>query len=336
MSWQEDIEHFVTYLRAEKRYSEYTVQGYERDVRRFVADLPQMRMPKPEKPSGRKGAATLSDPTARVGPACDSSFDFRLVTPDDIRNWVVWLSDRQGLSPASVNRMVCSLRGMFRFLRRTGAVEGDPFLRIGFLKVPHRLPTYIPESKVDRIVDEWDVESETDDFRMQRNALIVLLFYSTGMRLAELLGIRICDFSSDFCELRIRGKGNKERVVPILEHTREKIVAYVRRIKSENICGSDENSLFLTEKGKPISRTEVYQIVRRELTRAGIQGKRSPHVLRHTFATHMLNDGADIREIQELLGHNSLAATQVYTHNSIARLKEVYKEAHPRAHKNKK
>jgi integrase/recombinase XerC len=180
-------------------------------------------------------------------------------------------------------------------------------------------------------MDEMEEEFASDNFTEMTGALIIIVFYSTGIRLAELAGIRLGDFSSDFRELKIHGKGGKKRVIPIIEYTQGKVLEYIERIKSENICVSQENYLFLTHKGKPVSRTEIYRIVRAELARAGVQGKSSPHVLRHTFATHMLNDGADIREIQEMLGHSSLSATQIYTHNSISRLKKVYEEAHPRA-----
>lgn len=156
------------------------------------------------------------------------------------------------------------------------------------------------------------------------------MLYACGLRLAELIGIDCDDFSDDYRTLRIRGKGDKERIVPVMEFVREKILRYLDLIRRQNICKSGEKALFLTLKGERVSRTAVYRIVQRELGRGGVQGKKSPHVLRHTFATHLLNGGADMREIQELLGHASLQATQVYTHNSIARLREVYAKAHPR------
>ena len=178
------------------------------------------------------------------------------------------------------------------------------------------------------IVSECGPDSE--DFRTERNSLIILMFYACGLRLAELVGIDRSDFSADYTSLRVRGKGDKQRMVPILEFLREKILHYLGLIERQNICISSEKALFLTHKGKRISRSVVYRTVQEELTRAGVQGKKSPHVLRHTFATHLLNGGADMREIQELLGHASLQATQVYTHNSIARLREIYAKAHPR------
>lgn len=291
------LDRFLTYIRAERRYSEATSTAYGRDIRRFFNDLG----------------------------IDEQAFDPHLTTPDDIRKWIVKLTG-EGLSPASVNRMTSSLRSFFRWLRKTGAVEKDPFLRIGQQRMPSKLPSYVPEPQMRSLIEQ----PVADTFENERNALIIILFYATGMRLAELVGIRRSDFSDGFANLRIIGKGNKERVVPLIEYARARVQAHIERIKAENICIAEDNFLFLTVGGGVLSRTAIYRIVRGELERAGVQGKRSPHVLRHTFATHMLADGADMREIQEVLGHTSLAATQVYTHNSIARLKEVYRGAHPR------
>ena len=223
---------------------------------------------------------------------CDESrFDPRSVTTEQIREWII-------------------------------------FRMISTLKTSRRLPAFVPESRMTTIVSECGPDSE--DFQTERNSLIILMFYACGLRLAELVGIDRSDFSADYTSLRVRGKGDKQRMVPILEFLREKILHYLGLIERQNICISSEKALFLTHKGKRISRSVVYRTVQEELTRAGVQGKKSPHVLRHTFATHLLNGGADMREIQELLGHASLQATQVYTHNSIARLREIYAKAHPR------
>lgn len=307
------IDDFVRYIRAEKRYSENTALNYERDVRRFYNYL-----------GGGEGEGGMSG----IEPS--------LITADDIRGWIVSLSE-SGLSPSSVNRMVCSVRAFFRYMRKKGIVVRDPFVKIGFQKTPARLPVYIPESKIDDVIRLYEEETQgvsgEELYAAKRNQLIILLFYSTGMRLAELNNIKLGDFSGNFGELRICGKGNKERVVPVLEYTRSKIEGFVNEFNGRKICFETGKSLFLTEKGTPLSRNEIYRIVRTGLAKAGVQGKRSPHVLRHTFATHLLNDGADIKEIQELLGHSSLGATQVYTHNSIMRLKEVYRNAHPRSAK---
>jgi integrase/recombinase XerC len=296
------LDRFLTYIRAQRRYSEATAVAYGRDIRRFLAD-------------------TGID---------EQTFDPRLVTDDDIRKWIMHLT-ASGLSAASVNRMTSSLRAFFKWLRKIEVVKKDPFLHIRQQRTPSRLPSYVPEGQMQRLVEQ----PTADTFESERNALIITLFYATGMRLAELAGVRRGDFSDGYTELRIVGKGDKERVVPIIEYARGRVREHIERIKEEKICRSADNFLFLTHEGEVLSRSALYRIVRAELAAAGVQGKRSPHVLRHTFATHMLEDGADMREIQEMLGHTSLAATQVYAHNSIARLKEVYRGAHPRERKKK-
>lgn len=294
------LTEFIRYLSAERRYSPLTVRNYKHDVEQFLAWLD-----------------------------CDESrFDPRSVTTEQIREWIIFRTEEGKLSAGSINREVASLRAFFRWLHRTGAVEKDIFRMISMLKTSRRLPAFVPESRMTTIVSECGPDSE--DFLTERNSLIILMFYACGLRLAELVGIDRSDFSADYTSLRVRGKGDKQRMVPILEFLREKILHYLGLIERQNICISSEKALFLTHKGKRISRSVVYRTVQEELTRAGVQGKKSPHVLRHTFATHLLNGGADMREIQELLGHASLQATQVYTHNSIARLREIYAKAHPR------
>ena len=297
------LEAFVTYLRAERRYSELTVRNYRRDIEGFIAYIEM------------------------------SGDDFHpgLVSADDIRGWIIWLSEKRKLSAASINREISSVRSFFRWLRGTGVVEKDLFLKISTLKTPKRLPVWIPEKKMDAIAAGLLHRCDTGDLRERRDALILLLFYSCGIRLAELINIDADDISADFRSLKVHGKGDKERIVPLPEVTSGILSRYVVEITALDIWKFDRKPLFLTEKGKRISRGGVYAVVRGELEKMGVQGKRSPHVLRHTFATHLLDSGADMREIQELLGHASLAATQVYTHNSIAALKKVYEGAHPRA-----
>ncbi|WP_419510873.1 tyrosine-type recombinase/integrase [Alistipes sp.] len=294
------LTEFIRYLTAERRYSPLTVRNYRHDIEHFLAWL-----------------------------GCDEAhFDPRSVTTDHIREWIIYRTEKGKLGAASMNREVASLRALFRWLHRTGAVEKDIFRLISALKTSRRLPVFVPESRMTTIVSECEYDSE--DFATERNSLMILMFYACGLRLAELVGIDRDDLSADYTTLRIRGKGDKQRMVPILEFVREKILHYLTLIERQNICISTEKALFLTHKGKRISRSAVYRTVQEELARAGVQGKKSPHVLRHTFATHLLNGGADMREIQELLGHASLQATQVYTHNSIARLREIYAKAHPR------
>lgn len=293
---------FLTYLEAERRYSPLTVAAYRRDVGEFFDFL---------------------------GVGQD---DFRpaLVTTDDLRSWIVSLSEERKLSPGTINYKMAAVRSFFKWVRASGIIEKDPCFRLRTLKAPKRLPVWIPEKKMDEISKHLFEQSASDDPIVRRNALTLLLFYSCGVRLAELTGLDAGDISDDFRSLRVHGKGDKTRIVPLPETTAEVLKKHVDEISSRKIWQSEKKPLFLTEKGEAISRGAIYSVVRSELESMGVQGKRSPHVLRHTFATHLLDGGADMREIQELLGHSSLAATQVYTHNSIARLKKVYKGSHPR------
>lgn len=297
------LDRFIRYLLAERRYSPLTVRNYRRDVERFVAWL------------GFEW----------------ERFDPQRVTTDDIRNWVVHRTDSEGIGAAAMNRELSTLRTLFRWLRQTGAVEHDVCQAVPTLRTAHRLPAFVPESRMGGIV--FDCEQESDDFVAERDSLAVLLLYTCGLRLAELVGIDRGDVAADGRSIVVRGKGDKERTVPLLECVREKMLHYLDVIERQNICISGEKALFLTRKGERISRSAVYRLVRKQLAEAGVQGKKSPHVLRHTFATHLMNGGADMREIQELMGHASLQTTQVYTHNSIARLREAYAKAHPREKK---
>lgn len=296
----------MDYIRSERRYSAHTVSNYGRDIASLLGFLE----------------------------VAEEDFDPAAVTADDIRKWIVSLS-HEGLSNSSINRMISSTGSMFRYFMKKGWITKNPFQRVTALKTPEKLPVYITENKMERIVDELLGEEGEGGFKSSRDALVVLFLYSTGIRLAELIDIDRDDFMNGHTKLVVHGKGDKDRVVPIILFLKNKILAYTALIKELNICKSGEKALFLTEKGERISRTEVYRIVNEKLEMMGVHGKRSPHVLRHTFATHLLNSGADIREIQELLGHTSLRATQVYTHNSIAKLQEAYNDAHPRARKHK-
>lgn len=305
------LNDFQRYLTTERRYSPLTVRNYIRDVERFVAWW----------------SATSGEP-----------FDAAKVERDHLREWIVWRSEEgEGKAPAgrhvklkaaSLNRELCSLRAYFRFLTRRGAIAKDPAHAITALRTPKRLPSFVPETRMAEIVDRC--RESAADFETLRDRLIVLFLYATGLRMAELVAIDMDDFSDDWCSLRVVGKGDKERLVPILDPLADQILAYRDAISRQQICKSGEKALFLTSKGVRISRSKVYRVVQKALQEGDVQGKKSPHVLRHTFATHLMNAGADMREIQELMGHSSLQSTQVYTHNSIARLSEVYAVAHPR------
>lgn len=294
------LSRFIEYLEAERRYSPLTVRNYRRDVERFLA--------------------WYGTDEAHFAPA--------EVTTEDIREWVIHRTEHGQVGAASMNRELSSLRALFRWLLQTGAVHRDITLPIRSLRTSRRLPAFVPETRMTAIVD--DCEAESADFESERDALMILLLYSCGLRLAEVIALDRSDLAADLSALRIRGKGDKMRMVPVMEFVREKIIRYLDLIGRQNICNSSEKALFLTVKGTRVSRSSVYRLVIGTLNRAGVKGKKSPHVLRHTFATHLMNGGADMREIQELLGHASLRSTQVYTHNSITHLREIYAKAHPR------
>lgn len=293
------IEAFLTYLRSERRYSPLTVRAYGDDL----AEFGRFCLPEQE-------------------------FDPRLVQSDDLRAWIMHLNGEHRAA-RSVNRKISAIKSFYRFLRKRNLIETDPMRGINTVKTPSRLPSFVEQSRMDPLVTQ--LLTPSDDPMQERDGLIVLLLYATGIRLAELVSIRVSDFSDHYTHLRITGKGDKERLVPIVERMREKITHYLAIRKGADSCIAENNCLLLTQEGEAISRQEVYHVVRRILQQAGVQGKQSPHVLRHTFATHLLNSGADLRVIQELLGHSSLATTQVYSHNSIERIKEIYNTAHPRA-----
>lgn len=292
----------MTYLRTEKGYSELTIRAYGDDIRQFILfyGVPE------------------------------EDFLPREVTPQDIRSWIMSMSEAK-MSPHSINRKISSLRSFYRYLMRNGEVSILPFKKITLQKTPKRLPVFVEESRMHSIIKA--VTEPTDDFETERDSLIILLFYATGIRIAELIGIRDCDYSLATGELKVTGKGDKQRIVPLLQGVITKIERYLSLRNQRIICNNDKIFLFLTDKGERISRTAVYRIVTDTLGLFGVQGKRSPHVLRHTFATHLLNNGAEIKSIQELLGHANLMTTQIYTHNTIERVKEVYQKAHPRAKK---
>ena len=305
----EVIALFIDYLLSERRYSPLTVRNYRHDVLSFCA----------------WGEASA-----------ESEFSLLEARTEDIREWIVFLSDerdergRRLRSVASVNRAVASIRSLYKFLRRKRIIERDILVGLSLPRAPRRLPAYVPESRMTDVVERIFSDLDSADYRTARDAMLVFLIYASGVRLAEVVGIDVEDFEDDFRLLRVLGKGDKERMVPLVERLRTEVKRYIERFLADKICKKAKNALFLSMRGERISRSDVQRSVARLLRECGVQGKLSPHVLRHTFATHLLNDGADMREIQELLGHQSLRATQVYTHNDIARLQRTYVDSHPR------
>jgi integrase/recombinase XerC len=297
------IDDFILWLEAERRYSPLTVRNYRHDI----ADFLSFHSIEPEK------------------------FNPKAIKRKHIEEWIINLSGKRKLKNSSVNRYVATLRTLWRWMLSHGYIEKNIMHRVFRQKESRILPVHIPESRIDDIVERLSEDIASDDFLRLRDALIILLFYTAGLRLSELVDADISDVSQECDAIRVMGKGGKERIQPITAVVGAVLKKYFNQIISQNICIGQKKALILSQKGERISRRTVQRIVNRVLKECGMQGRTSPHVLRHTFATHLLNCGTDLREIQELMGHSSLRATQVYTHLDIAKLKEVYATAHPRA-----
>ncbi|MCW8982276.1 MAG: tyrosine-type recombinase/integrase [Altibacter sp.] len=288
---------FIDYLTLEKKYAANTVVAYTHDLECFLTFA-----------RAEFGYSTIKDVNYPV-----------------IRSWIVSLVDT-GISNRSVNRKVSSLRTYYKFLLKTKQIEINPLLKHRALKTSKKLQVPFSEKEVTQVLDALET---ANDFEGVRNKLMVELFYSTGMRRTELVHIKQKNISATEKNLKVLGKRNKERIIPLLPSVCLTLSNYLRyREQLEHI--SDPEYLFLSVKGVKIYETLVYRIINSYFSKASEKVKRSPHILRHSFATHLLNEGADLNAVKELLGHSSLASTQVYTHNSIATLKEVYKNSHPR------
>ena len=296
------VDGFISYIEAERRYSPLTVRNYRRDIADFLEI---------------------------IGVEAER-FDPNAIARADVEEWIIYLFEKRKLKAQSVNRSVATLRSFWKWMLGHGHANRDIVSVISQAKTPSRLPVFVSESRMENVVALLRDDIATDDFERLRDAVIVLLFYTAGLRLAELANLKIGDISADYRTIRILGKGEKERIVPLIGRMGEILKKYFSQFSSQNICIGQKKALILSKKGEPISVRTIQRIVDRKLKGAGIQGRTSPHTLRHTFATHLLNEGADLREIQELLGHSSLKATQVYTHTNIEKLKEVYSTAHPR------
>ena len=232
----------------------------------------------------------------------------------------------KGLNPRSVNRKITTLKTLYKFLMREGLQTKNPMLKIQSPKTAKRLPVFVEEENINQLFDQQEPSS---DFELNRDHLILLLLYSTGIRLAELVGLKVTDFDVNQKTIKVLGKRNKQRIIPIGAEIIDTYRAYLANLSSQEF-EHQSSQLFRLKNGKAIYPKMVYRLVNDNLASITTLDKKSPHVLRHTFATHLLNNGADLNAIKELLGHSSLAATQVYTHNSIEKLKNIYKQSHPR------
>ena len=291
------IESFLDYLRLERNYSERTIVSYRTDLREFEGFL--------------KGT--------------EAELDWKKVHADHVRNWMVCLME-DGKASTSVNRKLSSLRSFYRFLLRKKEITVNPMLKIVGPRKKKPLPFFVREKDMNRLLDETSFE---EGFEGCRNRMILEMFYATGMRLSELIGLDDADVDFSARLIKVTGKRNKQRLIPFGKELEENLNLYIK-VRNETFPEGTEG-FFVLKNGKRMYPMEVYRLVKRNLSRVVTLKKRSPHVLRHTFATAMLNDNAELQSVKELLGHESLVTTEVYTHATFEELKKVYEQAHPRA-----
>ena len=287
---------FIDYLLLEKKYSPHTVNAYKKDIEVFQEYLNE----------------NFKD-------------NINEANYSQIRSWIISLVEK-GISNRSVNRKVSSLNSYYKFLMKIEEIDKNPLAKHKALKVSKKVQVPFSEKEIEKV---FEILNFDNSFEGLRNKLIIELFYSTGIRRIELIQIKLQDIDISQKTLKVLGKRNKERVLPLLSSI---IVTLKRYIQERNVLEqiSDKDYLLLTKKGVKIYETLVYRIINNYFSEASTKVKKSPHILRHSFATHLLNQGADLNAVKELLGHSSLAATQIYTHNSIAELKKVYAKSHPR------
>ncbi|MFD3001161.1 tyrosine-type recombinase/integrase [Pontibacter toksunensis] len=289
---------FFKYLQYEKRYSSHTLTSYHTDLGQFAQYLRQVY---------------------DIADAAEADHTI-------IRSWILTLV-QNNIKPRSINRKIACLRSYFRFLLAQQRIAINPMLRIKAPKASKKLPAFVLEEPFNTLLDSFTFE---DNFEGQRERLILEFLYGTGIRLAELLGVEHADIDHRSKVVRVLGKGNKERIVPLNDSLLNSIAAYETQ-KKRYFADNNSVKLLVTNKARPLYPKFVYRVVKKYISLITTSEHNSPHVLRHSFATHLLNKGADLNAIKDLLGHASLAATQVYTHNSIEKLKSVFEKAHPKA-----
>ncbi|MCH8331438.1 MAG: tyrosine recombinase XerC [Bacteroidetes bacterium] len=291
-------DRFFKYLEFEKRYSPNTIISYKKDLKQFGGYLEEVY--------------NLNDLSS--------------VQHLQVRSWIVSLING-GISPRSVNRKLSSLKSFYKFLKKQGVVNSNPMQKVQSPKTPKKLPVFVEQDSINFLLDKVPFNIDHDGLRSK---LILELFYATGMRLSELINLKVVDVDLRNENVKVLGKGNKERIIPMSSLIVKNLKEYLVIRKKLFDCQAS-SPFFVTDKGKKLYPKLVYRLVNEFLSLVTTLEKKSPHVLRHTFATHLSNEGADLNAIKELLGHSSLAATQVYTHNTIDRLIEVHKQAHPKA-----
>jgi integrase/recombinase XerC len=285
---------FIEYLQFEKRYSKHTIISYQNDLEQcFQFLLSQYEIA-----------------------------DIKQITPSMVRTWLAELKGDE-MTAKSINRKISTLKSFFKFQLRQGLVAASPMTTITSPKISKRLPSFVEEKHLDTLFNHVKF---TDDWEGSTKKIVMQLLYNTGMRLSELINLKESQIDYSYHQIKVLGKGNKERIIPVNTELLNSLKLYVDA-KPE---GAVEN-IFVSVKGKQLQPRYVYGFVRENLGLVTTVKKKSPHVLRHSFATHLMNNGAELNAVKELLGHSSLAATQIYTHNTIEKLKEVFAKAHPKA-----
>ena len=290
------IERFIRYVQYEKRFSPHTIKAYETDLLQFQTFLNTYETP-------------LAEATHTL-----------------VRSWVMECMEAD-TGAKSINRKISSLRSFYKFLQREGLVDKNPMAQVQAPKIPKRLPVIVEEAKLNALLD--DETLFPSGFEGLRNRVVLELLYGTGIRLAELLGLKNSDIDDYNQQIKVLGKRNKERIIPLAKPLFALLKVYIDQKNELGFTSTDK--LIVTDKGTAAYPQLIYRLVKQALGEVSTQDKKSPHILRHSFATALLNKGAELTAIKELLGHANLSATQVYTHNSIEKLKSIYKQAHPKA-----
>lgn len=291
------IQPFLDYLKFEKRYSQHTIISYQNDLEQFFSFI-----------ISQFDAPALSQITASL-----------------VRSW---LAEMKGddISAKSINRKISALKSFFKYQLKIGELKQTPMTTVVSPKVGKRLVSFVEEKNLDTLFNHV---AFSDDWKGVTEKLVMQLFYATGMRLSELVQLKESQIDFSYQQIKVLGKGNKERIIPVSIELLGELKKYIeQKVTLENVSAA---TVFVNEKGKALQPRYVYGFVKKHLSDVTTIKKKSPHILRHSFATHLMNHGADLNAVKELLGHSSLAATQVYTHNTIEKLKEVYKKAHPKA-----
>lgn len=294
------LSEFISYLSLEKNYSKHTIKAYENDLLEFSN-------------------------------FCLSSYDIHdidIIEYNIVRFWIVELSESK-INNRSINRKIASLKAYFKFLQKIEVTDVNPLNKHKALKTAKKVEIPFSELEMEKVLSQIEYK---EDFEGKRDELLIHVLYVTGMRRAEVIALKVLDVNFEAMTIKVLGKRNKERIIPMLLETKEKFIDYLKGRESLSDV-VDEETMFLTKSGNKLYETLVYRLIKKYFREVSSKVKTSPHILRHTFATHLLNKGADLNAVKELLGHSSLASTQVYTHNSIAELKKVHAKAHPRGNK---